>query len=199
MSKADPACCVLNVIRALLGKRFIKMLFRPLSQVLSTSRVLRSLGAQVGDSCHIASDICVYNLPGYSCGNLRIGDHVYIGPRCVFDLTATVVVEDYCSIGAQVTFITHIDVGVGPLKNVIPREEGSIHVRRGAWVGVNSTVLHGVTIEQCSMVGAMSLVNRSLPPRSVSFGIPCRTVRSLPEEYVAAAATQSQRVAHSGA
>jgi acetyltransferase-like isoleucine patch superfamily enzyme len=164
----------LKIVRLLLGKAFIKMNFHVLSQLTSASSVLRVLGASVGSGTHIPSDICIDNAASYSCQNLTIGSNVYIGPRCLFDLTSKIVIEDDAAISAQVTFVTHLDVGDQPLKEKAPRREGPITVKRGAWVGVNTTILHDVTIGEFAMVGAMSLVNRSIPSASRAFGIPCR-------------------------
>jgi acetyltransferase-like isoleucine patch superfamily enzyme len=165
---------VLNALRVVLGKGFIKMNFHRLSQLASASAVLRVLGASVGANTHIPADICLDNIAGYSCHNLTIGSNVYIGPRCFFDLTSRILIEDDAAISAQVSFVTHLDVGDQPLKEKMPRREGPITVKRGAWVGVNSTILHDVTIGEFAMVGAMSLVNRSIPREARAFGIPCK-------------------------
>jgi acetyltransferase-like isoleucine patch superfamily enzyme len=37
----------------------------------------------------------------------------------------------------------------------------------------------GVTIGENSIVGAMSFVNRDIPPDSVAFGVPARVVRKI--------------------
>jgi acetyltransferase-like isoleucine patch superfamily enzyme len=169
----------LRLSRAILGNGFIKMNFHRFSQFTSACDVLRLMGASVGERTHIYSDICIYNLAQGDCRHLTIGSNVYTGPRCVFDLTAPITIEDYASVSAQVSFITHLDVGDGPLKGMVPRQEGAITVKRGAWIGVNSTVLHNVTIGESAMVGAMSLVNKDVPGGVLAFGIPCRVQRKL--------------------
>lgn len=174
------------MLRLLLGRAFIKMNFQLLSQLISAGEILRILGAEVGEKTHIPSDLCLYNLHEWSCRNLRIGSNVYVGPRCVFDLTEQIVIENDVAISANVSLITHMDVGNQPLKQVFPRREGAIRLRRGAWIGVGCTVLHGVTIGEHSMIGAMSLVNRSLPDLHLAFGIPCKVVRPLSPLHVAA-------------
>src|SRR5438309_9805575 len=130
---------LVHFCRFVFGKAFIKMNFRILSQLVSASNVLRTLGATVGKGTHIYSDICIYNMDNWDCSNLNIGSNVYIGPRCLFDLTSKVTIEDDVSISAQVSFITHLDVGNQPLKEKVPREEGAVTVKRGAWIGVNTT------------------------------------------------------------
>jgi acetyltransferase-like isoleucine patch superfamily enzyme len=163
-------------IRFVLGKSFIKMNFQILSQLASAAAVLRALGASVGTRTHIHSDICVYNLNQWSCRNLKIGSNVYIGPRCLFDLTSPITIEDDVSVSAQVSFITHLDVGNQPLKARVPRREGPILLKSGAWVGVNTTILQDVTIGEYAMVGALSLVNRDVPADSVVVGIPGKVI-----------------------
>lgn len=52
-----------------------------------------------------------------------------------------------------------------------------IVIEKDVWLGANVTVLKGVTIHQGSIVGAGSVVTRSLPPYSICVGNPCRPVR----------------------
>jgi len=46
------------------------------------------------------------------------------------------------------------------------------------WLGQNVTVLKGVTIGEGSVIGAKSLVNRSIPARCLAVGNPARVIRS---------------------
>lgn len=169
--------CLLYMVRAVFGKALIRMHFRLWSQLVSTPLVLKALGATVGKNCHIYSDICIYNAKNYSCKNLSIGSNVHIGPRCVFDLTSMITIEDDVSISAQVSFTTHIDVGNRVLRNRIPRNTGPITIKKGSWIGANCSILHNVTVGEYSLIGAMSLVNRDILPHTSAFGIPCRVFR----------------------
>lgn len=47
------------------------------------------------------------------------------------------------------------------------------------WLGVNVTVLKGVVIGENSVIGAGSVVTRSIPPNVVAAGNPCRVVKEL--------------------
>jgi maltose O-acetyltransferase len=157
------------------------MQFRLFSQLVSACNVLRILGATVGPRTSIASDIRIETEPDARCDNLSIGTNVHIGPRCLFDLSSKITIEDDVGVAAQVSFVTHADVGNTPLRHIFPRKEGPITVQKGAWLGVNTTVLHGVTIGRCAMIGAMSLVNKDVPPNSLSFGIPCKVIKRFDE------------------
>jgi acetyltransferase-like isoleucine patch superfamily enzyme len=155
------------------------MNFRLFSQIASANSVLRLLGAKIGDNTHIYSDICVYNAENYNYKNLIIGSNVYIGTRCLFDLTSEINIHDNTSISAQVSFITHLDVGNQPLKGLIQSKEGPITIQQNTWVGVNTTILHNVNIGEFAMIGAMSLVNKNIPAKTVAYGIPCRVMKEI--------------------
>lgn len=159
------------------GKPFILSRLSVFSWWIGPVRVLRILGATVGPRTRIEPGIQVQNACGGDCKNMFIGEHVYIGPGCLFDLACPITIDDDAALSAHVSIVTHRDVGDRPLKKRFPREEGPVHIRRGAWIGVDTTVLHDVTVGEYAVIGAMSLVNQDICDNSVCFGIPCRLVR----------------------
>lgn len=54
-----------------------------------------------------------------------------------------------------------------------------IIIEKNVWVGANSTILKGVTIGENTVVGTMSLVNKSLPANSICAGIPASKIKDL--------------------
>ena len=54
-----------------------------------------------------------------------------------------------------------------------------VRIGRNAWLGSNVMVLRGVTIGDDTVVGAGSVVSRSLPAGVIAAGNPARVVRSL--------------------
>jgi lipopolysaccharide O-acetyltransferase len=50
-------------------------------------------------------------------------------------------------------------------------------IKRGCWLGQNVVVMPGVTIGELSIVGANSVVTRSIPPRSIAAGVPARVIK----------------------
>jgi acetyltransferase-like isoleucine patch superfamily enzyme len=54
------------------------------------------------------------------------------------------------------------------------------HVSIGdyCFIGVNVTILPGVTIGSNSIVGAGSLVNKDIPPNCIAVGNPCKVIKS---------------------
>ncbi|MCK4794611.1 MAG: acyltransferase [Desulfobacteraceae bacterium] len=168
---------MLSGIVCLAGRSYVWRRFCHFARIFGAVQVLRTLGAHVGDRCRIAWDIRIQNAPKGNCERLRIGDHVYIGPQCLFDLAAAVHVGDDVTLSARVAIVTHADVGDRPLQEVFARREGAVVVSRGAWIGVNATILHGVTVGACSVVGAMSLVRRDVPEGGVVAGVPARFLK----------------------
>jgi len=56
-----------------------------------------------------------------------------------------------------------------------------ITIKRACWIGQNVMVMPGVTIGELSIVGANSVVTRSVPARSIAVGAPARVVKSWDE------------------
>jgi acetyltransferase-like isoleucine patch superfamily enzyme len=52
-----------------------------------------------------------------------------------------------------------------------------IVIKRGCWLGQNVVVMPGVTIGELSIVGANSVVTRSIPPRSIAAGVPACVIK----------------------
>ena len=50
------------------------------------------------------------------------------------------------------------------------------------WIGSNVVVLPGVRIGYGSVIGAGSVVSRSIPPMTVALGTPCRVDRDITDE-----------------
>ena len=57
-----------------------------------------------------------------------------------------------------------------------------IKIGNNVWFGAGSTILAGVTIGDNSIIGAGSLVSRSIPANVIAVGVPCRVLRPIAEE-----------------
>lgn len=56
--------------------------------------------------------------------------------------------------------------------------KGAIVIEEDVWVGANSVILSGVTIGRGSIIGAGSVVTKSIPKYSIVVGNPARVIRS---------------------
>jgi len=164
----------------LLGRQYVMAHFNRFANHAGTVRLLRVLGAQVGKGVFIDAGLRIQNAQDGCCANLSIGSGAYIGPDCLFDLASPIVIENQVAVSARVCIVTHADVGKRMLHQRFPRQEGPVTLRAGCWIGVGATILHGVTVGRCAVIGACSLVRSDVPDNTVAYGIPCKPVRTFP-------------------
>ncbi|PWL74155.1 galactoside O-acetyltransferase [Candidatus Gastranaerophilales bacterium] len=57
-----------------------------------------------------------------------------------------------------------------------------VHIKKNVWIGVNVTILPGVTIGENSIIGACSVVTKDVPDNAVVVGNPARIIKFLDKE-----------------
>ena len=96
-----------------------------------------------------------------------------------------IVIESDVLIGSCVHFYTNnhefadVTKPISAQGHMPPQPSDTIIVRRGSWIGANATILRGVEIGENSVVGAGSVVTKSVPPRVVAAGNPARMIRKI--------------------
>lgn len=121
------------------------------------------------------------------CSQIRIGARVVVRPGCMFfgesdTLDEAIVIEDNVMIGSGVHIYTHnhrfdrIDV---PLVEQGYYPSAAVRLKRGCWIGANSVLLPGVTVGENSVIGAGSVVTRSVGDGMVAVGCPAREIRKI--------------------
>ena len=96
-----------------------------------------------------------------------------------------ITIGNHVELSGNVTFITHdgatwVFRDQERYNNVI--RYGKIIIKDNCFVGMNATIMPGVTIGENSVIGACSLVIKDVEPNSVYAGVPARRICSL-EEY----------------
>jgi galactoside O-acetyltransferase len=56
-----------------------------------------------------------------------------------------------------------------------------VNICNNVWIGANSVVLPGVTINENTVIGAGSVVTKDIPSNVVAAGNPCRVLREINE------------------
>jgi acetyltransferase-like isoleucine patch superfamily enzyme len=127
------------------------------------------------------------------CSKIYIGNRVVIRPHVMLfgetlvDMEYSIHIEDDVLIGSGVHIYVNnhkfsnpnipiIDQGYYPDKQVI--------LKKGCWIGANVTILPGVTIGENSVIGAGSIVSRSIPAGVVAVGNPCRVIKRVDENGI---------------
>jgi acetyltransferase-like isoleucine patch superfamily enzyme len=55
--------------------------------------------------------------------------------------------------------------------------KSKIEIEDGVWVGANTIILTDACIGEGSIIGAMSLVNKRIPPYCISVGVPSKPIK----------------------
>lgn len=139
-------------------------------------RTLLGNNVSIREECKIGND-CVI------AGDVSINYHTTIGTRVkIMDnthITGNMVIEDDVFISVLVSTTNDNSMG---RKGWHDQITGPI-IKRFATVGAGANLLPQVTIGTNSIIGAGSVVTKSIPDRTVAMGIPAKVVRDItPEE-----------------
>jgi len=124
---------------------------------------------------------------------LCIGDHVGISSGAIVCMSR-VTIGNNVKIGGNVviydTDFHALDAQqrLDPYADAAARKNLAVEIKENAFVGAHSTILKGVTIGKNSIVGAGSLVSRSIPDNEIWGGNPAKLIRRLTPEEASIAA-----------
>ncbi len=110
---------------------------------------------------------------------LFIGDHVIISESCFISACNRIVIEENVGISPNVMII---DNSRKPGDVIRPSKEqkievGTVQIGADSWIAYGACILPNVTIGRHCIIGALSVVNRDVPPYSVAVGSPARVVK----------------------
>ena len=121
-------------------------------------------GAQIGAECNICSHCLIEN-------DVIVGNRVTV--KCGVQLWDGLRVEDDVFIGPNVTFTNDMH----PRSKQYPDAFPETIIRRGASIGANATILPGIEIGEGAMIGAGSVVTKSVAPHLTVVGNPAREIK----------------------
>jgi acetyltransferase-like isoleucine patch superfamily enzyme len=111
---------------------------------------------------------------------------ISLGDNCglsgtVIGAAKSVVLGNHVYCGANVTIIDHDFHSIDPSQR--DQKGGgsaeSVYIGDNVWLGLNTLILKGVTIGKNTVVGANSVVAKSLPANVIAVGNPARVLRVL--------------------
>ncbi len=111
--------------------------------------------------------------------NIEINDYVHIAAG------EKIIIGDHVLIAGKV-FISDINHGNYKGQNSdsplsVPNKRGlstrPVIIENNVWIGESVSILPGVTIGQGSIIGANSVVSRSIPPAVIAVGSPAKPVK----------------------
>lgn len=118
--------------------------------------------------------------------NLYIGDNVYIGYNADFVASISKII-----IGDHVVFGPHVSIRGGDHRvdvvgkyideideiMKLPENDKDVIIEGDNWIGMNVTILKGVTIGRGCIVAAGAVVTKSTPPYSIVAGVPAKVIK----------------------
>jgi acetyltransferase-like isoleucine patch superfamily enzyme len=135
-----------------------------------------------GRGIHINGSITIKNPH-----NVSIGNNVHIGQNAFFQGYGGLTIEDNAHISRNVTIYTYSHQYMG---EVLPYDTGMIvkpvHIEKNAWIGMNVSIIPGVTIGEGAIIGMGTIVSSDIPPLAVVGAPPCRTIKYRDKTHYAA-------------
>jgi acetyltransferase-like isoleucine patch superfamily enzyme len=168
-------------------RRFLGML-GPGALLSHADRLRNPRHIYIGPNASIAHgarlDVTRYYAGQQHDGEIHVGEGTIIEPR------AHIAAATKLTIGCHVLFASNVfvtDHDHGYLDPSLPVSHQPLIVAQSrvddwAWLGENVVVLKGVTIGRGAVIGANSVVTRSIPPFAIAAGAPARVVRMRPYE-----------------
>ncbi len=112
---------------------------------------------------------------------------ITIGSRVTSTGMLTIAAMQQVTIEEDVMFATNVLISDGmhgfenanePYKYQQMSQIAPVVVKRGCWIGQNVVIMPGVTIGELSIIGANSVVTKSIPDRCIALGAPARVVKT---------------------
>jgi len=120
----------------------------------------------------------------YSYPNIHVGDHSNLGFRpIVIAALSEIRIGNHVLFGPEVVIIGggHNITVPGRFMCDVSEKTGNedlgVTIEDDVWIGARAVLLHGVRVGRGSVIGAGSVVTKSVPPYAIVAGNPARVVR----------------------
>ena len=118
--------------------------------------------------------------------SMHVGNHVSIGYHADFVATRSKII-----IGDHVVFGPHVSIRGGDHRfdipgryidsikdeEKLPQNDTDVVFEGDNWIGMNTTILKGVTLGFGCVVAAGSVVTKSIPPYAIAGGVPAKVLK----------------------
>jgi len=109
-------------------------------------------------------------------GEVKVGEHTWIGPFTILDGSGGLEIGSYCSISAGVHIYTHNTVAWSLTRGKANYEMAPVKIHDCCYIGPHVTISQGVTVGPYAIVGANSFVKEEVDPYTMVSGNPARPI-----------------------
>lgn len=144
-------------------------------------KYLKKYGATIGENCLLERGLNIHRPFGKNkpLENLILGNKVYLGHNLLIDLSRTVTIGDSVLIGARSQIWTHVsyysfdESG----EHIYNEKFGSVVIQKGCFIGAGCVLLHDINLGRYSIIGASSMVNKSVGDFEFWSGVPANFIK----------------------
>ncbi|MBL7978375.1 MAG: N-acetyltransferase [Bacteroidetes Order II. Incertae sedis bacterium] len=122
--------------------------------------------AEIGENCTLGQ-------------NVMVGKGVKIGHGCKIQNNVSVyegvILEDFVFCGPSMVF-TNVRTPRSEFPRNTSADYATTHVKRGASIGANATIVCGITLHECAFVAAGAVVTKDVPAYAMVAGVPAQQI-----------------------
>ena len=127
------------------------------------------------------SDGAVINPPFYCDygSHIHVGKNFFANYNCTIIDVAKVIIGDNCQMAPNVAIYTAGHPIHPDTRNTAYEYGKEVRIGDNVWIGGNTVICPGVTIGDCCVIGAGSVVTKDIPSWTIAAGNPCRVIREI--------------------
>jgi len=134
--------------------------------------------------CSIINAVTKYLNDNYN-PLIKIGNNVEIGEYAHISSINSIIINDYVLTGRWLTIVDNShgkfileDLEICPTHRRL-YTKGGVVIEDHVWIGDKVSIMAGVRIGRCSIIGSNSVVTHDIPAFSMAAGVPAKIIRSL--------------------
>jgi len=136
----------------------------------------------IGNNVRFSGALAIHSARFCDHPTLRIGDRSFLGHNVTITCNREVTIEEDVLIAGDCKIADYDGHAANMHRRVrdLPPsmdEIRSVRICRGAWIGLGSIIMKGVTIGEGAIIGAHSVVTHDVPDYAVAAGSPARVVK----------------------
>jgi len=139
---------------------------------------------------YLGDNVTVHGRTAFSTASLldtptfAIGDNTYLGPGLSVSIARKISIGASCLIGSNVSIADNDGHPVDPVKrangdSIAIKDVSPVEIGDNVWIGEGTSILKGVSIGDCAIVGAQSVVIHDVSPFTIVAGNPARLIKNL--------------------